>query len=156
PRERQGWEKRFITYERQTLVALNGGKLDPRHASSYTVRYYAVHLERSNADPEDLNDLVCQGWQRAWEALEGTYDGFLSDLTRAWKQAEAIGARAQSTQERSRAISWQCRYALIVASIKSLAGNIPPALLTALVNKGVWIPVQGLATARQIPHEKKR
>ena len=155
-RERQEWEKRFTSYGRQTLVALGNGTCDPSEVSSYAVRYYGVHLERSNADPEYFNDLICQGWQRAWEALEGTYDGFLSDLMRAWKLADAVGARAQNKQERSQAISWQCRYALIVSSIKSLVGNIPPPLLAALINKGVWTPVQGLASARQILYEKQR
>ena len=94
--------------------------------------------------------LVNVGWQRAWESLEGTYDGFLSDLERAWRQAEDAGACARSVMDRGRAIGLQCRYALIVASIKSLVGNIPPALLAALVDKSVWTPVQGLAYVRQM------
>ncbi len=155
-RERQAWEHRFISYGRQTLATLTSGECDPRKVSSYPVRYYGAHLERGGAHPDHFDELVSEGWQRAWEALEGTYDGFLSDLMRAWKQAEASGAQAQSTGERGRAIGRQCRYALIVASIKSLAGNIPPALLAELVDKGVWTPIQGLADARQIPDEEQR
>ena len=109
-----------------------------------------------SSDPDVLDELISESWLQAWEALEGTYDGFLSDLARAWKQAEPAGAQAQSTQERGRAIGRQCRYALIVSSIKSLAGNIPSDLLAALVDKGVWTAIQGLASARHIPGERAR
>src|SRR5260370_42035164 len=75
---------------------------------------------------------------------------------RAWKRVEAVGAQAQSTRERGQAIGRQCRYALIVASIKSLAGNIPATLLAAVVKQGVWTPAQGLASARRISDEGSR
>jgi hypothetical protein len=154
--ERLEWVQRFLDFGQHTLAALNSGKLDPRGAPPYPVRYYGAHLERRGADPDLFDELVSEGWLRAWVGLEGTYDGFLSDLARAWKRAEAAGVQAQSTQERGRAISRQCRYALIVASIKSLAGNIPPTLLAALVDKGVWTPIQGSAYARQMPSEERR
>ncbi len=152
-RERQTWEHRFLDYGRQTLAELTSGERDPSKVSSYSVRYYGAQLERVDAEPAHFDELVCDGWLRAWEGLEGTYDGFLSDLTRAWKRAEVSGAQAQNIQERGRAIGRQCRYALIVASIKSLAENIPPALLEALVDKGIWTPIQGLASIRQIVNE---
>ena len=78
-----------MSYGRQTLAALTSGERDPREVSSYPVRYYGAHLERAGADPTRFDELVSEGWLRAWEALEGTYDGFLSDLARAWKRAEA-------------------------------------------------------------------
>jgi hypothetical protein len=156
PRERQAWEHRFMSYGRQTLSAITSGERDPSKVSSYLVRYYGTHLERGGADPDLFDELVSEGWQRAWEVLEGTYDGFLSDLKRAWKRVEATGEYAQSTQERGRAIGRLCRYALIVASINSLAENISPALLRVLVDKGVWTPIQGLAYGRQILSERQR
>ncbi len=48
------------------------------------------------------------------------------------------------------------RYALIEASIHSLAGNIPPELLVALVENRVWTPAAALAHARQMPDEGQR
>jgi hypothetical protein len=45
---------------------------------------------------------------------------------------------------------------LIIASINSLAKSIPPALLVALVEKGMWVQAQGLAYARQIPNPEQR
>ena len=155
-REREVWEQRFLNYGRQTLLALLRSESDPHDISPYLVRYYGAHLERMDADPDLFDELIFEGWQRAWEGLEGTYDGFLSDLARAWKRVETVGTQAQSIQERTKAIRQQCRYALIVASINSLAGNIPPTLVTALVDKRIWVPIQGLAFARQILSETKR
>ena len=154
--EREEWQQRFLNFGQRALDALSSGKLDPHKAPHYAVRYYGAHLQRAGAEAERSYALVNAGWQRAWEALEGTYDGFLNDLERAWEQAENAGASRQNTTDRGRVIGLQCRYALIVASIKSLVGNIPPALLAALVDKSVWTPVQGLAYAQQMPEEKQR
>ena len=33
--------------------------------------------------------LVSEGWWRAWEAQEGGYAGFLTDVSRAWRAASA-------------------------------------------------------------------
>ncbi|BCL80764.1 hypothetical protein ccbrp13_32290 [Ktedonobacteria bacterium brp13] len=138
------------------LATLTRDERDPGKISSYLVRYYGAHLEWGDAHPDLFDALVSEGWQRVWEALEGTYDGFLSGLMRAWKQAEAIDTLALSTQERSRAISRQCRYTLIVASINVLVSNIPPTLLKAFVIREMWTPIQGLAYARRISNEARR
>ena len=78
--------------------------------------------------------------------------GYLNGVDRAWHLAERTYAGRQS----SSAIGLQCRYALIVTSLGSLVGNIPPALLAALVEKGVWPGPQGLAYARQIQEPELR
>jgi hypothetical protein len=84
------------------------------------------------------------GWYQTRERL-GQTAGYLRDVARASRLAE----------ERS-AISLQCRYAFITASLSSLAKNIPPVLLVALVEQGMWTPVQGLAYAQQVPELGQR
>lgn len=84
------------------------------------------------------------GWYQAREQL-GQTAGFLEDVNRAWKLAE-----------HDRNIGLQCRYALIITSLNSLAKSIPPALVGTLVEKGVWSPAQGLAHAYQVPNPKQR
>jgi len=91
------------------------------------------------------------GWYEARERLGQTV-GFLADVARAWRLAEDQFATRHSPS----AIGLQCRYALITASLNSLAKNIPPALLAALVEKEVWTPAQGLAYARQVPDTEQR
>ena len=112
------------------------------------MRYYGAHLQRAGAGAEHYYALVNAGWLQAWEALEGTYDGFLNDMVRAWRLAEAAGEQEQHAADRRTSHWLQCRYALIMASIKSLVSHIPPALLTVLIDNSVWTPVRGLAYAR--------
>lgn len=152
-RDRENWENRFLNYGQQTLEALTSGKLSPTSIPSYILKYYGAHLKRAGATPENFYALVCQEWQQAWEAFEGTHDGFLIDLGRAWRCAEEIGTNSQNIEERPRAIGLQCRYMLITASINSLAQNISPKLLLALVEYGLWTPVQALAYIRRTPDE---
>ena len=54
------------------------------------------------------------------------------------------------------AIGLQCRYALILASLNSLADNLPPNLIAALVEKGYWQPEQGLAYVQQVQKDNER
>ncbi len=82
-------------------------------------------------------------WYEAREAL-GQTAGYLDDARRAWRLAEA------------ESIALHCRYALTTASLNSLAGNIRPALLVALVEQRVWTADQGLAYARQAPDPRQR
>jgi len=78
-------------------------------------------------------------WYVAREEL-GQSAGFLEDVTVAWrlerKAAELSLAR-------------QCRYALIVSSIHSLAQFLSPKLLLILLEKGVLTAEQALDRARQ-------
>jgi len=53
---------------------------------------------------------------------------FLGDVARAWRLGEGQGAADRSPGE----LGLQCRYALITASINSLAEHIPITLLTVL------------------------
>jgi transcriptional regulator with XRE-family HTH domain len=150
-RERAAWEHRLLDYGEQTLHALDSGRIAPRAASRYAVQYYGAHLDRAGPASEQFYALVSQGWLRAWEALEGTYDGFLADLGRAWRRAEADGVGA-----RGRAIGLQYRYALIHASINSLGESISPAMLVALVEQRIWTVSQAFAYACRMPYEHWR
>jgi len=104
-----------------------------------------MRLEWSEHQGEQTRARFENMWYTVHERV-GDTSGYLSDVDRAWRLAE----RAYAGRQSSSAIGLQCRYALIVASLCSLAGNIPPALLAALVEKGIWLGPQGLAYARQI------
>jgi hypothetical protein len=92
--DRQATESRFLAWGEETLEALNERRLEPEHASRYVVQYYGAHLERADCKVETLLALVSDGWRRGWQALEGTYAGFLNDVERAWRAAEqANGAQ---------------------------------------------------------------
>jgi VIT1/CCC1 family predicted Fe2+/Mn2+ transporter len=90
------------------------------------------------------------GWFVACEAL-GQTANFVTDVARAWKWADK-----QCEIAPVKAVYWQCRYLLIYGSLNSLASNIPPELIAALIEKGLWKPIQGLAYVQQIPEASRR
>lgn len=124
-----------------------GGLWHTLPADGYIHTYLAWHLEQAGW-VEELHALLREetaegrnAWYEARERL-GQTAGFLADARRAWRLVCTIGLG--------------CRYALVQASLNSLAGNIPPALLAALVGKGIWTPIQGLAYARAMPEPAQR
>ena len=132
----------------------------------YGLHHLTAHLEAAGRE-DNLRRLMRLDWsdhqgeqtrarfENMWYTVHervGDTSGYLSDVDRAWRLAERACAGRQS----SSAIGLQCRYALIVTSLCSLAGNIPPALLAALVEKGIWPGPQGLAYARQIREPELR
>ncbi|MBN1139154.1 MAG: hypothetical protein JXM73_21420 [Anaerolineae bacterium] len=106
----------------------------------------AIHALLQEETPEGRN-----GWYEARERL-GHVAGYLADVSRAWRLADS----AYPASGLSVAVGLQCRYALIFASFTSLAWNIPPPVLAALVENGLWTPAQGLAYARQSPEARQR
>lgn len=132
--------------------------------TEYELRNLVEHLETSGRSG-DLHHLLRLEWtntdetpyayDNAWYSARegvGQTDGYLSDVTRAWRLAETEYTNLQSPLS----IGLQCRYALIIASLNSLVSNIPAALLIALVKEGMWTPAKGLAYARQMPNLAQR
>ncbi len=149
--ERQAMESRFLIWGEETLTALNEGQLSLEQASSYIVQYYGAHLERVGYGAKILLTLVSNGWRKAWEALEGTYAGFLSDAERAWRTAEQDDTVAIRSGKLASYVGGEVRCALCRASVNSLAKNIPPTLLIDAVKHKIWLPARGLAYAKQVP-----
>ena len=143
--------------------------IDPTRLDSmdrYGLRHLVAHLEAAGRE-DDLHHLMRLEWsdhqgeqtrarfENTWYTVHervGDTSGYLNDVDLAWQLTEEAFADRRS----SIAIGLQCRYALIVTSLRSLAGNIPPALLAALVEKGIWPGPQGLAYARQIQEPELR
>ncbi|NEQ66500.1 MAG: hypothetical protein F6K21_13530 [Symploca sp. SIO2D2] len=97
-----------------------------------------IHRLLQEETPEGYN-----GWY--WQCeKEGKTANFVKDISRAWAIAEG-----NFTENRTESISLHCRYALIFSSFNSLAGNIPPELIAALLEQEIWKPAQALAYVRQ-------
>jgi len=119
-------QKRFVSYGKKILEGLNNEELDPLQARddfTYIVQHYADHLDESKALTEEYYALISGGWLRAWEALEGTHKGFLSDVNKAWEKAKGSGADA---------LHIQILAGLCHSSVVSRSGNIGGRLLLAL------------------------
>jgi hypothetical protein len=89
-------------------------------------------------------------WYEACDRL-GQTAGFVTDVARAWRLAEE-----HYKDNPSQSIALQYRYALIKASLNSLAANIPGELMAALVAKRRWTPAQGLAYTQQVQDHQGR
>lgn len=135
------WERRFVGYGEAVRARLAGGA----PASVYVLRHHGAHLERSGAGFRELSRLVAPAWQAAWEALEGSFEGFLGDVERASTRAEA--AVLEDSDDVAEAAVALYRCALVRASIRSLAANAPAPLLVGLVEAGMWSPQVALAYA---------
>jgi len=139
--------RRIVTYDRWDRLLDDG----------YIHAHLAWHMEQAG-QIEAIHALLRletdegrNAWYETQERL-GQTAAFLDDLRRAWRLAEEPSAG----HDRQQTVGLQCRYALVIASLNSLAQNIPPALLIALVTKGIWSPAQALAHARHVPDAAQR
>jgi hypothetical protein len=149
--ERQQWQQRFLAYGHDTLAALNARILAPPQASAYVVRFYGAHLDHAQATPAAYFALLSEGWLRAWEALEGSYTGFLTDVDRAWEHADTLCSPPpwRYSSQIAIALTIQFKAALCHASVASLSANIAPHLLNLAVQYDLLSPTQALSIARQ-------
>ena len=122
----------------------------------YIYAHLSWHMEQAQ-QPEVVHQLLQEttaagrnGWYEACEAI-GKPAGFVNDVGRAWRLAREQFAAAPAAT-----VSHLFRYALMRTSINSLASNVPPELLGALVKAAIWQPAQGLAYAQQVQNPGKR
>lgn len=150
-------EQRYIAWGRQVLAELKEHGITPRDVPLYLVQYFRAHLERMDGGVDALSELVSFEWLTAWSALDkGSFTGFLGDVRRIWLAAEKADAEAARTGNRAQFLDLEIRCALCLSSVISMAAEIPPAFLKALVQRDVWTPAQGLAYASNKPNPKLR
>uniref|UniRef100_UPI001D21C8D8 NB-ARC domain-containing protein n=1 Tax=Nostoc sp. LPT TaxID=2815387 RepID=UPI001D21C8D8 len=123
----------------------------------YIHQYLVWHLEKAGQF-EEIHQLLREesatgsnGWYEVREQLSQT-GGYITDISRAWELVESNWTESTLSQ----VVSWQCRYALIIASLNSMAANVPVKLLLALVKNKKWTPQQGLAYALQKPNPQQK
>ncbi|MEM9770352.1 MAG: NB-ARC domain-containing protein, partial [Cyanobacteria bacterium P01_D01_bin.73] len=116
------------------------------------------HMERAGRVRE-IHQLIRQaredgrnGWYEACEEL-GQLTIFVEDVARAWRLAEETYGIIPREPE---GWEWQMWCAFVTVSLNSLVGNVPAALIAALVEKGVWSEARGLAYAMQKRKEGDR
>ncbi|MGI5499829.1 hypothetical protein [Lentzea sp. CA-135723] len=120
----------------------------------YDVRHLVAHLVLSTR-ADDVHELLAaeeSDGRNLWFALKDAHSdiaGYRADVGLALRHVRdhgAVGTR----------IGREIRYALILGSTREHAVIMPPSLVAALVEKGVWTPEAGLAHARQIPDLDRR
>lgn len=136
----------FADHGERELRELVAGTRAPADASPYLVRHLGVHFD--GEDPRRSWRLVCAAWQRAWEALDGTFDGFLGDVYRAGELA-AHAAASDDAALRADAVEANARVALVISSVASLTYRLPANLVSHLIAEGIWSPAVALSRVQR-------
>lgn len=130
------------------------------HLTEYELRHLAEHLVATGR-ATDLHRLLAleteeqrNAWHEAKDAI-GDMAGYVADVAQARRLAEEVYSSGDSSLA-AQSIGLQIRYTLLISCINSLAQNIPPVLLGAMVNRGLRSALEGLAYARQIPSLAQR
>lgn len=135
----------FLAWGGDTISALNAEGLAPEETPSYLLQYYVHHLEESNAAVEQFSTLVDDGWRRAWEARDGSFQGFTNDVRLVWRaiKREPLSGDATASHQ-AQLVSAGVRCALCMSSVWSLGVNIPASLLQACLKRKIITPRQAI------------
>jgi hypothetical protein len=123
----------------------------------YIYGHLAWHLEKAGWESElhallrEETDDHRNAWHQVRETMAQTA-GYADDVDRAWRMAERAAPLLQTapTAQYAAALGNWVRYALITASINTLAKNIPPKLAAALLEHSAWSPARTLAHLRSL------
>jgi len=136
------------------LPALRQAEARRRH-EGYGSRHLATHLLQGRRREDVHRLLACEAdgrpaWFEAQEAEGGTAQ-FIQDVLQAWQAVKTVDREKAGQGQPAPRLGLEVRYALTLASVNSLAGNLPPKLVVALVESKIWEPQQALAYACQMP-----
>ncbi|MBD2095610.1 hypothetical protein H6F90_10625 [Trichocoleus sp. FACHB-591] len=148
----QEQHQRLLEYYRPEDKPWNEVQLDK--IDGYGRQHLAQHLVKGNRVNElhlllNLENADKNAWFKLKDS-EGETASFLADVELAWAQADEA-----YESDPGKSIGLQCRYALIKASINSLAG-IPKELLVTLVKHRYWKTSKAFAYALQISNPQAR
>ncbi len=144
-------EAAILCWSRSIVLKLNEKSATNAEAPSYVLDHYCQHLlmqlhDGAGASPvlESIEQLVIDGWWRAWLARDGSYERYLVDIR------AIMGVLEQwSGAEEPRAFSLNLRCALIESSICSIGQNTPWQLVLTSVRHKILSGRQGLHLLKQ-------
>lgn len=124
----------------------------------YIHAHLAWHMEQAHLQ-EELHSLLHEETsegKNAWYEVRsrlGQIQGYMNDVIRAWQLTEMDSSDTLIKEP----IGYQCSYALITASLNSLASkHLPLPLLSALIKNDIWTAIEGLGYARRVPDPLQR
>jgi hypothetical protein len=125
-------------------------------ASSDAVVHALMELEWPG-DGAPATKPAANSWYEAHRSRRA-FAGYALDVERAWAQAERSvpGSDGDQVPSGERALSLELRYALMAASVNSVAGNVSAELLAMLVDGGQFSAAQGWDLARQATDARAR
>lgn len=147
--ERTTWDQRFLAWGKEVITALERSELTPAEVPPYLLQYLGVHLERAGARLDELIALISQPWLHAWLQSGAGISGFLSDVSRGWRVAAQQNQVFAEKGEPLPHLGTEVLCALCQGSDSSRGKKLSPLLLRALVETGIWNPLEGLVYARR-------
>jgi hypothetical protein len=123
--------------------------------SSYELRNLVPHLQAAGRH-DDLHKVLAlstaEGTNAWYEAHLGLGDTarYLDDIQRAWSAAEAAVEQRVATSPLCAEVGLQARYALISATLGSLAQSVPTELVVVALRHGFWSARRALSFVRQL------
>lgn len=114
---------------------------------TYALLNLSLHFERAKVRLEHMSRFLSSPWLQAWDDYEGAYAGYLADVERVWRAAASL-SESKDSGDRNAAMLVELRCSLLISSINSLAGNIPPGLGLAMLRHGFWTQAQTFAFAQ--------
>ncbi|MGW9024713.1 hypothetical protein ACWGQ5_10840, partial [Streptomyces sp. NPDC055722] len=136
-----------------------------QHHSGYPLRHLARHLMSAQREP-DLHRLLNTSAETSGTATVNlwytshdhadTIDHYLDDLALAHHTTATAVDRTLQQHRPAPELGDEVRYALMIASIRSLTDNLQPKLLSQLVTSGLWTPQRGLSHARRFTDPLQR
>lgn len=123
------------------------------HASDDAVLHRLMQLEWPRAEVGDPmeSSSAANAWYETHRARRA-FASYALDVERAWTYA----IHAATDPQRPRNIGLELRYALIAASVNSVAGNVPTELLLLLIDDDLATTMQALELAREITDARAR
>ena len=94
-------------------------------------------------------------WYDAQEKI-GEIHNFVKDVGICWNVAEIESKTVFAEEQMAFSISLEARYALITSCLNNLAENIPPVLLSRLIEEKILTVPQSLVYVEQIPDAPQR
>ncbi len=129
--------------------------------NDYYMRHLPAHLENRGRAGElhRLLALETGDLENAWyEAKKGRNElaGYRDDVARGLRLAGKGQGDAQQRYAACGTAHLEIRYTLMLASLNSMAGNMPVEGVLRLVQEGLWQAVDALKYVRQMPDASQR
>ncbi len=123
----------------------------------YLYDHLVYHLQAANAEGELKELFTSQNWMHVRvPQCHHTYDGYLEDLSLAWKSADAKTRKQIKENKEPIAFADCMRYLMIRTSINGVAGNYIPELVARAVEVGLWSLDRALSVAAKISNTWKQ
>lgn len=121
------------------------------HCDEYGLLYLPLHLRQLDAYERLCTLVDCRDWYEAKLALTAHEDAYLADLNAVWEMARERDAELARQGQPLAHLGREVRCALAMSSLGGLSEEIPPALLRAMVSRGIWALVDATTAARRNP-----